>query len=768
MDLLMDSEKPLREPTGNDHPASTQEPGSVFTAVHEPDDPTRGRKESHQGNRGVLVFGISIFASAFLLFQVQPVIARYILPWYGGSPAVWTTCLLFFQLGLLAGYAYAHALVSLLRTRPAAQVMVHGILILAAIFLLPITPSPDLKPDASGADPVWGILGLLLQTVAAPYFLLSATGPLFQHWFSQSHPGRSPFRLYAVSNLGSMLGLLTYPFLFERIFSVTQQTRLWSAAFTGYALLAVLSGWVFVRMVEARKPSPSNTADGSLNEPTTPPHPRQILTWILYSTCGSVLLLSLTSQMTQDIAVVPFLWVVPLALYLLTFVIAFDHPRWYRRGLAIPLAAVSIASTLLLMNWEHLSDEGSIAEKIGEWPLLLQVGVYCSSIFFTCLICHGEIAHRKPTPRHLTGFYLAISFGGAAGGMLVSLVAPRVFDGYWELHLALAVLALLTSASLYRPVIDWYRQHSTHDRGMRVTAASSLTLLWVASLGSMGYALVSHIKNDKSNAIETTRGFYGVLRVTAEDEGTEERSRIMYHGRINHGCQYLAPKYRRAVTTYYGVKGGVGTAFRCLPERAVKPATPIRVGVVGLGVGTIAAYAKPGDKFTFYEINPQVETLARSHFSYLEDCRGEVSVVLGDARITLEAELERGDQHELDMLVIDAFSGDAIPIHLITQEAFDLYTRRIKTDGVLAFHITNRHVDLSDLLRNMAADAGCEALLVMNDPDSSFDSDWVLISRDQTFINILKETGRLASWSRPSPKQVRWTDDYGNLFDVLY
>ena len=714
---------------------------------------------------GVLVFGAGIFLSAFLLFQVQPVIARYILPWYGGSPAVWTTCLLFFQLGLLGGYAYAHALVSILRERTKAQVIIHGSLVIGALLLLPITPSPEMKPVASTADPAWGILGLLLRTVAAPYLLLSATGPLFQHWFSRSYPGRSPFRLYAVSNLGSMLGLLTYPFLIERLLNVSQQTLLWSGAFVGYAVLALVAGWVFLKFTGHL--AASAPEDASSPERIERPRPGRILLWILFSTCGSVLLLSLTSQMTQDIAVVPFLWVVPLSLYLLTFVIAFDHPRWYRRRLVLPMVVVSVASTLFLMNWEHLSDGWPLVTQVDEWPLALQVVVYCSTIFFTCLLCHGEIVRRKPHPRHLTGFYLAISFGGAMGGILVSLVAPRLFDGYWELHLTLIVLALLASGSLVQPVRNWCKAHSGQDRPVRLAMASGFLLAWVICLVAMVMALAFHKNENRAGVVAASRGFYGVLQVTSGEEGTERHVRSLYHGRINHGCQYLAPQYRRGVTTYFGVKSGVGTAFRCLPERATKPASPIKVGIIGLGVGTIAAYAKPGDQFRFYEINPQVEAFARSHFTYLDDCKGDVSVVLGDARITLEAELESGTQVERDLLIIDAFSGDAIPIHLLTREAFELYTRHIKPDGVLAFHITNRHVDLSDPLRNIAGAAGYEAFLISNDPDSTFGSDWVLVTRDPAFVTTLKETGRVSPWVRLTPKATLWSDDYSNLFDVL-
>lgn len=693
------------------------------------------------------LFLAAIFLSAFLLFQVQPVIARYILPWYGGSPAVWTTCLLFFQVGLLAGYAYAHGLVTFLRDRRGLQAGIHFALLLLAFLVLPITPDAEWKPDGTEASPAAGIVRLLAFTVGIPYLLLSASGPLLQHWFAESHPGRSPYRLYAISNLGSLLGLLTYPFLFEPRLDVNQQTMLWSGAFAGYALLAIATGILFLRRTRSLADRDSPVAEG--------PRPPlvDVVLWIAFSACGSMLLLSLTSQMCQDVAVVPFLWVVPLSLYLLTFVIAFDHERWYLRTVAIPLAAAAIGLTIWLMNLQYASSE---------WPLWRQIAVYCGAIFFGCLVCHGEIVRMKPAVRHLTGFYLCISLGGALGGGFVSLAAPRLFNGYWELHLSFDLLALLVSFQLWR--------HFRHSKRPGLVLGGAA--LWIALLVLMVHFLGKHMEETRDQSIVMRRGFYGVLKVEEINAGTDFAFRSLHHGRISHGRQYVAESDRALATTYYSLNSGVGAVFECLPARTATPAEPVHIGVVGLGVGTITTYAEPGDRFRVYEINPQVEELARSHFTYLADCRGEEQVVLGDARISLERELAEGEPQQFDALFVDAFSGDSIPIHLLTREAFDLYFKHLKPGGVLAIHVTNLHLNLADPVRNLAAAFDREALRVDHSPDTTEDhayySDWILVTRDPAFIEALEASGRVSKWDRPDPRPIHWTDAYSNLFEVAF
>lgn len=691
------------------------------------------------------LFLASVFLSAFLLFQVQPVIARYILPWYGGSPAVWTTCLLFFQVGLLLGYGYAHALATFLRERPRVQAVVHAGLLLVALVTLPITPDPAWKPDGTEAHPASEIVRLLALTVGIPYLLLSASGPLLQHWFAESHPGRSPYRLYAVSNLGSLLGLLTYPFLFEPLLDLKQQTGLWSAAFAAFAILTGAVAWR-----HARRARPVATAGE--NPVSDPGFSRlDLLLWIAFSACGSTLLLSLTSQMCQDVAVVPFLWVLPLSLYLLSFVIAFDHERWYWRSLAIPLAALGAGMTIWLMNRQYAS---------GEWPLAAQVAIYCGTLFFTCLVCHGEIVRIKPDPRHLTAFYLCISLGGALGGAFVSLAAPRLFSGYWELHLAFEWLAFLISLQL------WRRFRRTR-RPVPVLVGAAV---WIAAIVAMVVFLDKHRSDTREGSIAMRRGFYGVLKVESTGDGPNDFLSL-HHGRISHGRQYPDEAYRELATTYYSLESGVGAVFAFHPSRSGERACPIHVGIVGLGVGTIATYAEQGDRFRFYEINAQVEDFAREHFTYLADCRGEEKVVHGDARISMERELASGDTQQFDALFVDAFSGDSIPVHLLTREAFRLYFEHLKPDGILAVHVTNIHLDLADPVRNLAAEFDREAVRLDHVPDLNEDhayySDWILITNNRAFLDALKRSGRISDWDREDPRPILWTDDYSNLFELF-
>lgn len=693
------------------------------------------------------LFAVAIFLSAFLLFQVQPVIARYILPWYGGSPAVWTTCLLFFQIGLLGGYGYAHAIVHFLRKNRKAQVITHLALLALTFILLPITPADSLKPEGSAENPAWGIVALLSLTVGAPYVLLSASGPLLQHWFGEAFPDKSPYRLYAISNLGSMLGLLTYPFVFEPLLAVSRQTVLWSFGFVAYALVAGVCAWTFLGRMEKRKELARDLSK------VARPGLSHIALWIILPACGTMLLLSLTNQMCQDIAVVPFLWVLPLSLYLLTFVIAFDAPRHYRRWLWIPCTVGAIGMVVYLMNQQFAS---------GEMHITWQIIIYISAIFFGCLLCHGEVVRLKPDPHYLTGFYLAISIGGALGGLFVSLVAPAAFSGYWELHVSIALLALLISLIVFKDLI----------RTIPRPAFLSITVVWLGLLGWLTYGLSEHIKGTDDGVIASQRGFYGSLRVYRQNDLTDDEYLSLYHGRISHGRQYTNPIYKTLATTYYSENSGIGSVFTVHKARTSSEPQPMHVGVIGLGVGTIASYGLEGDRFRFYEINPQVEEMAREHFTYLSDCEGEETVVLGDARITLEEEWNKSGSNQFDVLVVDAFSGDSIPIHLLTEESFDLYFRHLKDDGILAVHISNLHLNLSDPVRNLADRAGREAIEIVYNPREAGDdyhsyySDWILITKDKEFIQAADDLGYTWEWV-DEPKPVIWTDDYSNLLQVV-
>ncbi|MBT8484968.1 MAG: fused MFS/spermidine synthase [Phycisphaerales bacterium] len=680
-------------------------------------------------------YAVAIFLSAFLVFQVQPLIGRFILPWFGGGPAVWTACLLFFQVLLLGGYTYAH----LLRRQPVRrQVVVHVALLTLSLLLLPITPNEAWKPD-SPLHATTNILGLLLVTVGAPYTLLAAASPLLQSWFATAHPGRSPYRLFAVSNAGSLLGLLTYPFVVEPWLRLREQTGHWSIAYVVAAVAVGACGLAATRRVGA----PTEGPRASVSSPRLATR----LTWITLSACGSALLMASTNQMGQEVAVVPFLWVVPLALYLLSFIICFDHDRWYVRRLWAPLLVVALAAAVVMLHRQLGNDRPRI---------VYQVLVFSAALFVGCMCCHGELARRKPPVRWLTSFYLLVALGGALGGFFVSVVAPLVFAGYWEYHLALLATAVIMAAC-WRP----WRSERVLWRGLgRVTVAGGCAAL-VLSLGL-------HVYGAQRGASVTKRSFYGVLRVYVRNRDTPNEIKSLWHGQICHGEQFTRPDRVRWPVTYYAAGSGIGLVTAQHPARGGPGGGDgLHVGVIGLGTGTIAALAEPGDTVRFYEINPQVVELAQSEFSFLRDSSADSEIIIGDARLSLQRTLDDGIR-PFDLLVVDAFSSDAIPVHLLTREAYELYWQHLASDGVLALHISNLHLDLRPVVRGLVAGGDRRAVMVTNEENidaAVMSADWVLITSNERMLRVLDPVADPAfeeeTWV------VEWTDDFSNLLGVL-
>jgi MFS family permease len=665
-----------------------------------------------------MLHAATIFLGAFLLFLVQPVIARQILPWFGGAAAVWATCLVFFQSVLLFGYAYADWTTRYLA--PRRQARLHVALLAASLLVLPIVPSSHWKPDgAQGAEPALLILGLLAATIGLPYFLLSATSPLVQAWFWQRFRHAVPYRLFALSNLASLLALLSYPVLFEPFLPLAAQSWGWSAAYAVFAVLCAATALASTRHAEAP------AAASGPEEP--PPSAGERALWVALSATGSSLLLAVTNHLTQNIASVPFLWVVPLSLYLVTFILCFDHPRWYRRAWFAPAAAV----LLPLMAWYSDSLELWIAAPL-----------YATGLFVCCMFCHGELTRLRPSPRHLTTFYLMISIGGALGAVLVGIAAPVLLAGYYELGIALAACAALLAFRAF-------------DAG-RLAFAGSLA-------GAAATALFAAINVAEflSDTRVVTRNFYGVVRT--RDYQHPVPYRVMYHGAIQHGGQLLDPALRRAPSSYFGPTSGYGRVFSSLPEG------PRRVGVIGLGAGAIAVYSRPGDVFRFYEIDPQVVEVAAREFSFLRDSPARIEVVLGDGRLALEREPDQG----YDLLAIDAFSGDAIPMHLVTREAMATYVRHIKPEGAIVFQATNRFVDISPVVARVAAEFGLSAYLVSDVPAERTPADYWLASTDQIVVTrnarlLESEALREAAVPLVPRKDFRvWTDDYYNLLRIL-
>jgi tetratricopeptide (TPR) repeat protein len=691
----------------------------------------------------MLVYAVTIFTGAFLLFQVQPLIGKYILPWFGGGPGVWTTCMLFFQVLLLGGYAYAHFISRWLK--PRRQAILHLALLAGALALLPITPSDAWKPKGAG-NPTLQILALLAVSIGLPYFVLSATGPLVQQWFSRSKPGVFPYRLYALSNLGSLLALVSYPFYFETHFTRHTQAGLWAWGLAAYAVacgFCAVRVWKTERNPKSECATPSVPASAGPQHSPTPlasaadPQPSALdrLLWLLLPACASVLLLATTNKICQDVAVIPFLWVLPLAVYLLSFIICFDSPRWYKRlpfGLALGAALGGVCWVLFQQNQT--------------------IDAFVAALFVCCMVCHGELYRLKPNPRHLTGYYLMIAAGGALGGLFVAVIAPLVFTDYFELHSGLLLCGLLFLAVCLRRPIPW------RFAWLRWAVCG----LWAVGVAALGVTLWMQANRFANVTVSRLRNFYGVLALSRHYTSEAHTPYFqLTHGRTEHGLQFLDPVRAAWPTAYYNEGSGVGRALSALP------AGSRRIGLVGLGAGTLAAYGQAGDYLRFYEINPDVLQLANSPFTYLAHCQGKVDVVLGDARLSLERE----PPQDFDLLALDAFNSDAIPVHLLTEEAFAVYERHIKTNGIIAFHISNGHLNLEPVVLNLARRFKYEAAIIEYNPprDQWWNqlSTWALLSRNEELINspAIRESTRPAQ--ADTGTVPLWTDDFASLFQII-
>ena len=766
-----------------------------------------------------LAFGLAIFASAFLLFQVQLLLGKFLLPWFGGTSAVWATCLLFFQVLLLGGYFYAHKISVSWGLR--GQGKIHlSFLALSILWIFiawyfwgsPLLPGPSWKP-APGAAPIAGILKLLLVSIGVPFLLLSSTGPLLQNWYAHLDLGtqkKAPYFLYALSNAGSLLGLLSYPLFLEPAFRLNTQSWLWGIGFGFFALCCAVCAWQAHRSnVGAATGQPiEESLAPAQNRPAAPP--RRWL-WFTLPMLGSVMLLATTNFLTQDVAPIPLLWVVPLCLYLLSFVFTF-HGTWYRRGLFHPL--FGITALLVILALFQGTDMGVIS----------QTGIFLIFLFAACMVCHGELARTKPGPRHLTSFYLLLSAGGAAGGIFVAIIAPSIFPTFWEYQLGLGAIAVILLVILFLDRESWLHdpkpdllvpvafltvvfavpKYLVHARIIRIPARVGpaynvgLGLLigvcvWLALTGGPNWArsrryrwyeitsiatflllstaLCLHLTKESQHAYRE-RNFYGAVAVHENwDRDMLHLAYELMHGRITHGIQLTQD--RKLPASYYGEGSGAQLALLTNPQRA---AGSMRVGAIGLGIGTIASYSRPGDVYRFYEINPAIIRLAQGkggYFSYLRDAAGRIEIVVGDARLSLEAEAARGDSQKFDVLVVDAFSGDSIPVHLLTKEAMALYLSHLRgPESVIAVHVTNRAIDLDPVLAGLAQTYGLKATLVRA-PDRAgifLQSDFILLTRGKALDTPeIKRAGHpiLQDPAHPVPENRIWTDDYSNVVRLL-
>lgn len=669
--------------------------------------------KSSTASRRLAISGAAITFAAFLLFCVEPLVAKRILPWFGGAASVWSTCLVFYQLALLVGYAYAQLITA--RLRPRVQAGLHVALLIASLALLPIGPGTRWE-QADSRHPVWLIFGMLAVSIGLPFALLSATTPLLQRWLADDDARPAPYALFALSNFASLAALLAYPLWIEPHLALPAQQIDWSSIYVVFVIVCGASAW-FARAGVWHVPERIRmAADWPL--------------WFGLAACGSMLLLSVTNHLTANVATVPLLWVIPLAIYLLTFVVSFSPKPLYKRGFWIRVTVMALAALAY-----------AIYDIRTIFAVEIALPIFLTGLFVLCLFCHGELSALRPGAEHLPHFYLAIAAGGAAGALFTGVIAPLLFNGVYELPVTLLVTAGVAS------VVVWK------------TSAWTVRLLWIGITVAMLVTLVANVRAYREDSVVLERSFYGALRVVQTPRVTEQQTRTLFNGTIKHGEEFLWPSLRNRPTTYYGPDSGIGILLRdCYPG-------PKRVGVVGLGVGTVAAYGKAGDTFRFFEINPQVVNLAQGLFYFLQQSPAAISTEIGDGRLLLQ----RDQTGAYDVLALDAFSGDAVPVHLLTREALRLYIDRVKPSGTIAFHVSNLYLDLASVVGQLATEADWNAMLVRNhaDPDAAIEAaDWVIVTRNTSVLhNESLRVHQLPITSRAGKRP--WTDNFSNLLELL-
>lgn len=859
------------------------------------------------------IAALTILLSAFLLFQVQPIESKTLLPWFGGNPSVWNTCVVFFQLALLAGYCYAHNLSSRTATQ---QAWIHGTLLVIALATLTVIPGSAWKP-AGGESASTRILLILLVHVGLPFFLLSTTGPLVQMWFSRFYPGRSPYRLYALSNVGSLAALALYPFVFEPKFDLPTQVLMWKG---GFVVFGLLIGTLAISMAMTFGSEPPQI-DETPAPDKPPPKGGDVaparsfgigtfLAWIALPWIASVASLAVTGHLTEDVPTVPFMLIVPFMLYLLSFIICFDAERWYIRWFfcgGCILLALGIGIAEQVGGWDDTFSEAKISiwptgwmnsavnrsinavyyvpekilternehgklvpsawgrglasikphrfhvEKLDYDPVYQSL-FYLTFLFFACMTCHGEVAALKPAPQHSTLFFLAIATGGALGGMFVALYCPTMSQSKIELPISIMCSVIAAVAGLVTGIVPRIA-HSAVARAVLVLAgfvvlgalvgasiaialkagqpwflaAIGLGVVWGIAIGVLltlhgspaicqagGIASVAipcflvaglwalNLNRRDPEEIDRVRGFFGVLEIHQSTSGDVILGKSLIHGRIEHGYQHAVTAgyadYSQMPTTYYAANSGIGLAIRFHPN-----AGHMRVAVVGLGTGTTAAYAGEGEAFHFYEIDPKMLALSDKHFTYRRDAQArgaEVEVRLGDARLTME----RIEPQNYDVIAVDAFSGDSIPVHLLTEECMrDAYLKHLNPEGILAVHISNRYLDLEPVVRNLAVKNGMEVRKVDFKPTGSDwtppsvpptlaenevqlsaaplrlnegESYWVLVTKNKDFLEkrflLISDKDEEVICAPDDPnsylppaKIVPWTDRHSPLWQIL-
>lgn len=685
----------------------------------------------------MLAFSASIFLSAFLLFIIQPLLAKTLLPLFGGSPAVWLSNLVFYQGALLIGYGYAYFVTKL--PRLSWQAILHLGLLVLSLFILPITPATGLA-ELTWWQPltVFAVLG---TTLLLPVVVLSATSPLLQYWYYHSYQSDFPYRYYALSNFGSLLGLFAFPLLLEPFFGLKIQLTWWSV---GYGLFFITCGTCAGLMLKRKEPIEKDPKTASSISLST------LFCWLLLTAMSCALLLTTTQVMLQNVIGLPLLWVIPLALYLISFIVVFYQPQFYVRSVWAVLFLCLTAAIFYLPTHHQLT-------------LLVQVLAFMLLLFSGCMICHGELYRLKPHKQHLTFYYLMIALGGVLGGIFVNLISPLIFNEWWDFYgIIFGIFLYLICVPISHAAFP--EKNEPTVLGRLIFPISMFVFVGLVAL------LVRTMKETHRDIVYMHRNFLGTFEVAEKYHNDEDYLRILRNGNILHGQQYMKDGQRNVATTYYNQKSGVGLAVDFLRQQNINSSQPLRIGAIGLGTGTIAALAHKGDTVRFYELDPDIEKTAKDYFYFLTDARANIEVVIGDGRLSLMKEWQKNGSGQFDIIAIDAFNGDAIPLHLLTKEAFDIYLNHLKDNGILAFHISSRYLDLFPPLQALASQFHLNAYLARHNPDQTQDrwlsnSEWLLISRQPQIGLFLFQRGAITF--RQARMQDVWTDDFNYLLPII-
>ncbi|WP_394753030.1 spermidine synthase [Crenothrix sp.] len=729
----------------------------------------------------ILLFALTLFTSASLMFVIQPMFGKILLPLLGGSPAVWNTCMVFYQTILFLGYFYAHVLST--RFSQHQQILIHIVVIVVSFLALPLGLPDNAVPPTEG-NPAFWLFWILLLAIGLPFFVVSTTGPLIQKWFASvgHHTSHDPYFLYVASNIGSLLALLSYPFLLEPNIGLASQKTLWSVGYGALCVLITVCAFVLWKSQQNVLISEAASEDKQELSVATRLH------WLVLAFVPSSLLLGLTNFISTDIASVPLLWIIPLTLYLLSFVIVFSkwndkiHPLMVQLQpiVLLPFIAYSFINPAVLPYWVDL-------------------GLHLLAFFLAIMVCHGELVKNRPSTQHLTTFYLIMSFAGMLGGMFNSFVAPFIFNAVYEyplmivaalllrpgvraafadgkqalLQAAFPLLLIVVGTVVFFSIDDWSAYFDT--LGVALILLVGLTYsfrnkpITLALLSGALIAFTMALHGLMSNTLYQERTFFGVLAVREatimDEQGHPEKVHELFHGTTKHGAQRLSAENSRTPLTYYSVPGPMGQLFKAYDGVSQN----WNVGVVGLGAGALTCYAKEGQTWTQYEIDPLVVAIASDpkYFTYISQCGKNTTMRVGDARLSLDKEPDA----KFDLLVLDAFSSDSVPTHLLTQEALAMYFKKLKPNGLLAFHITNRHLEIKRVLADHAKNLHFDGLLQEFKPKQEMplvvDTDWVVMAKDSAALEPLRVSG-LGSWQKlPLSFDLKpWTDDFTNIVSI--